>query len=121
MKVLKAILVSTAFCCSSCVPVQYQSANANVSLSSPAAPPHVQSTSPTPRTVPDKRLQDEIAVIATEAKGKVGAYAVEIETGKTAALDENGHYAMQSVVKVPISMTVLKMADEGRLKLDQLS
>jgi beta-lactamase class A len=120
MKVFKVILVLAALCFTGCVPVQYQSANSITNPSSPAATPHAPSPSPTPRTVPDKRLQDEIAEIAKEAKGKVGAYALEIETGKSAALDENGHYAMQSVVKVPISMTVLKMADEGRLKLDQL-
>ena len=79
-----------------------------------------QQTAPSESPSPDTELQKQIAEIAKEANGKVGVYAVEIETGKTAALNENEHFAMQSVVKVPISMAVLKMVDEVKLQLDQL-
>ena len=42
-----------------------------------------------------------------------------IETGETAYLDRTGRYPMQSVYKVPIAMSVLKMVDEGRIRIDQ--
>ena len=118
MKSLIVIFGCTSLLLHGCAAVQRH--DQNTSSVSPTATPQVQSPSPTPNTVADVQLQKEIAEIAKDAKGKVGVYAVEIETGKSAALDENGHYAMQSVVKVSISMAVMKMVGEGKLKLDQL-
>lgn len=119
MKPVTAIFVFTSVLFVSCTNLQEQSETAQVVT--PTASPQAQSPSPAPNnTVVDVQLQNEIAELAKEAKGKVGVYAIEVETGKSATLDENGHYAMQSVVKVPISMCVLKMVDEGKLKLDQI-
>src|SRR5687768_18602916 len=57
----------------------------------------------------DSELQKNIAEIAKEANGKVGVYATVIETGQTVSLNPNDRFAMQSVVKLPIAMAVLKM------------
>jgi beta-lactamase class A len=67
----------------------------------------------------DAELQKQIAEIAKEAKGKVGVYATVIETGQTASFNENEKFAMQSVVKLPISMAVMKQVVDGKRALDQ--
>ena len=67
----------------------------------------------------DLALEKEFGEIVKDAKGKVGVAAVVIETGQSASLNGNEPFAMQSVVKLPISMAVLKLVDEDRLDLDQ--
>jgi beta-lactamase class A len=67
----------------------------------------------------DAQLQTALAEIAEVAKGKVGVGAVLVETGDAAFLDRSGHYPMQSVYKLPIAMAVLKMVDEGKVRMDQ--
>lgn len=79
-------------------------------------------TRPTPPIAspsPDIELQKQITEIAKEAKGTVGVYATVIETGQLVGLNENAHFALQSVVKVPISMAVLKKVEEGNLDLEE--
>jgi len=73
--------------------------------------------SPTPAT--DIELQKQISEIAKDANGKVGVYAVLIETGETVSLNAGERYAMQSVVKLPISMAVMSQVNAGKLTLDQ--
>jgi beta-lactamase class A len=116
MKVLTVIV--TLFIATSCVrheiadrPVPQQPA------SGPAASP-----SPTATPIPEKidtELETELAKIAGAAKGRVGVGAVLIGTGDTAYLDRTGRYPMQSVYKLPIAMAVLKMVDEGKVRIDQ--
>ena len=69
----------------------------------------------------DKKL-DELTVLiektAGPAKGRVGVFAVVLETGESVSLDENGQYPMQSVYKLPIAMAVLRQVEERKLKLD---
>ncbi len=72
-----------------------------------------------PSEIPDERLAAELNNIADEAQGKVGIHAVLLETGATVSVNADERFAMQSVVKVPISMAVLKQVDEGKLSLDQ--
>ena len=67
----------------------------------------------------DAELQKQIAEIAKEAKGKVGVYATAIETGQHVFVNPNEKFAMQSVVKLPISMAVLRIVDRGHLLLGQ--
>lgn len=66
---------------------------------------------------------DELAVLiektAGPAKGRVGAFAVVLETGESVSLDASGRYPMQSVYKLPIAMAVLRQVEEGKLKLEQ--
>ena len=67
----------------------------------------------------DPTLQKQIEQIAAAAKGRVGVAAVVLETGASASLDPRGHYAMQSVYKLPIGMAVMQQVDAGKIKLDQ--
>jgi beta-lactamase class A len=68
---------------------------------------------------PDTALIKQIEEIAKEAKGKVGVSAVVIETGETVGINQTERFAMQSVVKLPISMAVLKQVEQGKLTRDQ--
>ncbi|MGI8409971.1 MAG: class A beta-lactamase [Pyrinomonadaceae bacterium] len=85
--------------------------------------PAPSNISPTPTAVallmPDAELQKQIEDIAKEAKGKVGVAAVVLETGENVSLNRNEHFPMQSIYKVPISMTVLKMVDDAKVRLGQ--
>jgi beta-lactamase class A len=82
----------------------------------------IAGASPTPVPHPpekiDRELERAIAEIAQAAKGKVGVGAVLLETGDAAYLDRNGHYAMQSVYKLPIAMAVAQMIDRGTVRFD---
>jgi beta-lactamase class A len=69
---------------------------------------------------PDIELQKQIAEIAKEGEGKVGVFAELIETGETVSLNANEHLAMQSVVKLPVSMAVLRLVSEGKVDLDEV-
>lgn len=84
----------------------------------------VHAPTPQPTLAPfaekiDHELESQIATIAEEAKGKVGVGAVLLETGDSAWLDRGGHFPSQSVYKLPIAMTALKMVDDARLRLGQ--
>lgn len=91
----------------------------NASAPSPTPRPTVTAKpTPAPEKV-DPKLQTELAKLAEVAKGKVGIGAVLLETGDTAYVDRTGHFPMQSVYKLPIAMAVLKMVDEGKVRIDQ--
>jgi beta-lactamase class A len=64
-------------------------------------------------------LADQFAKLAEPAQGKVGAAAVLVETGESAAVAGNQRFPMQSVYKFPIAMAVLHQVDSGALRLDQ--
>ena len=67
----------------------------------------------------NQELQNQLAQIASTAKGKVGIAVVLLETGETVSLNTHDHYPMQSVYKLPISMAVMKQVDAGKVTLDQ--
>lgn len=73
---------------------------------------------PTPEKI-DTELEAEIAKIAEAARGRVGVGALLVESGEAAYLDRTGKYPMQSVYKLPIAMAVLKMVDDGKVRIDQ--
>jgi len=81
--------------------------------------------SPTPGTAslpeakPDTELQKQLERIAAEAKGKVGVYALLIETGAAAGLNADQHFPMQSVYKLPISMAVMQQVEAGKINLEE--
>ncbi|CAN5568356.1 N/A [soil metagenome] len=96
--------------------------NSIVQQSSPSPSSPTPKVSPTPAPVTEKidaQLQTELAKIAEAAKGRVGVGAILVETGDAAFLDRTGHYPMQSVYKLPIAMAVLKMVDDGKVRIDQ--
>src|SRR5256885_14229625 len=72
---------------------------------------------------PKPALQDQVNEAASQAKGHVGLTAVICESGETiASLNSRDHFPMQSVYKLPISMTVMKAVDAGKIKLsDEVS
>lgn len=78
----------------------------------------VTETTPTPKAPKeDQELHKQIAAIAKDAKGKVGVYASVLEDeedNKEVLLNADERFAMQSVVKLPIAMTVLNKIDIDR-------
>jgi beta-lactamase class A len=50
---------------------------------------------------------------------RLGVFALDIGTGRTMGLDENGRYAMASTFKAPLAGAVLAVADRGALRLDE--
>lgn len=84
---------------------------------STAAPP--AEATPTPAVKRDTELERAFAEIAKDSQGRVGVYARVIETGESAELNADERFAMQSVVKVPISMAILRQVEEGKLRLDE--
>ncbi|MGI8813139.1 MAG: class A beta-lactamase [Pyrinomonadaceae bacterium] len=74
---------------------------------------------PRPNEKPDHALEAELRRIADLVKGKVGVGAVLLETGESAWLERSTHFPSQSVYKLPIAMAVMKMLDEGRVRIDQ--
>src|SRR5690242_3931287 len=82
-------------------------------------PPPTPSIAKLPEAKPDAELQKQIAQIAAEAKGKVGVYAILLETGDAAGLNEGGQFPMQSVYKLPISMAVMEQVSAGKTNLDE--
>ncbi|MFZ1699799.1 MAG: serine hydrolase [Pyrinomonadaceae bacterium] len=90
-----------------------------VRLEFPTPPPP---PAPTPlaklELKPDAELEQQIAKIAEEAKGKVGVAAVVLETGESAMFNGDQHFPMQSVYKLPIAMAVMDQVRRGELDLD---
>lgn len=70
-------------------------------------------------TVAPTPLIKQIEEIAKESKGKVGVSAVLIETGETVGINRSERFAMQSIVKLPISTAVLRQVELGKLTRDQ--
>src|ERR1044071_7561495 len=71
-------------------------------------------------SISDKQLEAQVKQIADTAKGHVGVAAILLDSSKTApivSLNAGDHYPMQSVYKLPISMTVLKQAEEHTSEL----
>ena len=56
----------------------------------------------------DAVLTAEFARIANTIDGNVGVYAMLLETGDSAEFQPDGHFPMQSVYKLPISMAVVE-------------
>jgi beta-lactamase class A len=75
-------------------------------------------TSATAQRVP--ALRAKIQQIASASPGRLGAAAELLETGERVIVGEGFRYPMQSVYKLPIAMAVLRLVDEGALRLEQL-
>jgi beta-lactamase class A len=58
--------------------------------------------------------------IASDAKGRVGAAVMLLESSESADLNGDEYFVMQSVYKLPIAMAALQRVDKGELKLDQM-
>ncbi|HEY2867066.1 MAG TPA: class A beta-lactamase [Pyrinomonadaceae bacterium] len=84
-------------------------------------PPPAPAVTPLPKLdlKRDAELEKQFAEIAKAAKGKVGAAAVVLETGDAALLNADGHYPMQSVYKLPISMAIMDQIRQDDHALDE--
>ncbi len=67
----------------------------------------------------DEELQEKLAGFADEAKGKLGVFALLIEDERAVSLNGNDRFAMQSFVKLPVAMAVMRQVVEGKFTLDQ--
>ncbi|MGH7782924.1 MAG: class A beta-lactamase [Candidatus Binatia bacterium] len=67
----------------------------------------------------DTSVKSDLAKWAADAKGKVGVGALDLETGEYFSLNGDGHYPMQSVYKLPISLAVIKMYENQHLDIEQ--
>jgi beta-lactamase class A len=66
------------------------------------------------------RLEREIARLAKNSGGIVGATAIHIETGRRVSLNGTERFPMASTFKVPIAVQLLTRVDKGEVKLDQM-
>jgi beta-lactamase class A len=83
-----------------------------------AAPQATPTPVPRPSEKIDSPLEHLLAEIAKPADGKVGVGALLLETGDAAYLDPKGHFAMQSVYKLPIAMALAQSIDRRTLDVD---
>jgi beta-lactamase class A len=65
-------------------------------------------------------IQDEIRAIAKQARGRVAIACSLPGVSLDCNFNEHAHPPMQSVFKLPLAMTVLHLAEQGRFTLDQL-
>jgi beta-lactamase class A len=86
-----------------------------------------QSTTAAPRapvtTAADpslRRLEGEIARLATIGGGTVGVAAIHLETGREVYLNRGEAFPMASTVKVPAAVQLLSRVDSGRIRLDSM-
>jgi beta-lactamase class A len=68
---------------------------------------------------PDHVLSSQFATIAKSINGRVGAAALIIESGESAAYHGSEHFPIESVCKLPIGMAVVKDIDRGDLTFDE--
>ncbi len=84
--------------------------------------PAINATStatPTASATPDAEVTEALKKIESASGGKLGVYAeIYGDEARHAGLNETDSFAMQSVVKLPISMAVLKRVQAGELSLD---
>jgi beta-lactamase class A len=67
----------------------------------------------------DEDLQSKIAEIGAESKGKLGVFALLMEEDRAVSFNGSERFAMQSVVKLPVAMAVMKQVTEGKFHIDQ--
>jgi len=67
-----------------------------------------------------ERLAHEILRLSKPAKGVVGVGVIHLETGRELYLNKGLRFPMASTYKVPIAVKLFSLADEGKVKLDDL-
>nr|AIA13845.1 ClassA_beta_lactamase [uncultured bacterium] len=96
-----------------------------VSNTQQEAPKVLTSTTPSPAASSNNqretsKLAAQVEKIAGEARGRVGAAVMLIETGEAiVSLNADQRFPMQSVYKLPIALVVLRRVDRGALALEQ--
>lgn len=64
-------------------------------------------------------LQQEMERLASPFGSAVGAYVLDLRSGRSASLNPDAGFPMASTVKVPVAVHILGLVDEGRLDLHQ--
>jgi beta-lactamase class A len=60
-----------------------------------------------------------VATAEKSFKGRLGVGVLDVQTGEDWYLNGDKHFRMQSVVKVPVAIAVLRKVDEGKMQLNQ--
>ncbi|HSI88930.1 MAG TPA: class A beta-lactamase [Pyrinomonadaceae bacterium] len=108
MKFFYSGLLFLAFLSAGCEPGETNASNTSIATPSPTAEP-----------TPDQKLTAELQKIEEASGGKLGVYAEILGSENSGiGLNDTESFAMQSVVKLPISMAVLKRVQQGELALD---
>lgn len=66
----------------------------------------------------DRELEGQLRAIVSNARGKVGVYAAEVDGPRAATINAEHAFPMASTVKIAVAATYLQGVDEGRLRLD---
>ena len=80
-------------------------------------PGHAQETNFAAASL-DRALEDELRAIVSNARGKVGVYAAEVDGPRAAMLNAEHAFPMASAMKIAVAATYLQGVDEGRFRLD---
>ncbi len=64
-------------------------------------------------------LQKEMERLASPFGTSVGAYVLDLRSGRTASLNPDLGFPMASTVKIPVAIHILRLVDEGKLDLKQ--
>lgn len=65
-------------------------------------------------------IQQQITDIAKDAKGIVAVTALNIETRDSLSYNGDAQMVMQSVMKFPIALAVMRQVERGKFRLDQI-
>ena len=65
-------------------------------------------------------LQQQITDIAKDAKGIVAVTALNIETRDSLSYNGEAQMVMQSVMKFPIALAVMRQVERGKFNLNQI-
>jgi beta-lactamase class A len=82
-------------------------------------PACVAPASATSTPAPAGGLQRELDRLVAPFDGKVGAYVLDLRSGRGAQVNGDAGFPMASTVKVPVAVHILALVDEGRLDLRQ--
>ena len=67
----------------------------------------------------NKKLQQQLEILATGFKGDVGIYVKDLHTGKTVSINADSIFPTASMVKVPILIGIMDKLNKGELKYHQ--
>ncbi|HEX9165597.1 MAG TPA: class A beta-lactamase [Gemmatimonadales bacterium] len=66
------------------------------------------------------RLRAEIESFAAIARGTIGVGVIHLESGREVFVNGSIAFPMASTYKVPIAVQMLRLVDQGRLRLDEM-
>ncbi|WP_430401756.1 class A beta-lactamase, subclass A2 [Fluviicola sp.] len=73
----------------------------------------------TQRSEDKENLKQQLLVVSNRYRATVGIGIIHIESGDTLAINNEGHFPMQSVYKFQLGLAVMNQVDKGKLTLNQ--